>query len=282
MISVVIVNFYAEELLRRCLISLLKEKSPLIKEIILIDNGSNHHDESMLKKDFPQVEVIKNTKNIGFAKASNIGIKRAKCDFVLIMNCDIEITSKAISMLWKHMLSHPECGIVGAQLVYPDKKPQLSFGKDPSILNELYQKIKTLLCEKGIITTSKKRKLQVDLVLGACFLSRKEALLKAGLFDENYFLYFEDADLCREVRKCGWKVHFLSDVHILHHKGVSMKKAPELAIYEYRKSQIYYYKKHNSRLSVFCLRCYLLIKFGSYYLFTRKKVYKEILSLIFK
>ncbi len=270
MLSAVIVNYNSGENLLKCVEEILDG----VNEIIIVDNASSDKSVEKVSELYPLLKIIKNERNEGFSKGANRGILEARNDFILIMNPDVFINKTSIHQLLKCLLHEPSIGMVAPKLLSDNGKIELSYGNDPSLLNEFIQKIKSRLRVSG------NKEKNVDWVSGACFIARKRALLDAGLFDENFFLYFEDADLSRRMRKRGWIVKYIPSASAIHIRGGSGNF--ERVLYEYRKSQILYYKKHNSKISLILLKAYLVLKFGFLFLMKREPVFKKIVKMVLK
>jgi GT2 family glycosyltransferase len=270
MVSAVIVNYNSGENLLRCVNGIYGN----VFEIIIVDNASSDGSTEKVLSSYPDVKIIKNPVNEGFSKGANTGIRNSRCDYVLIMNPDVFIEKEGIDLLLKCLEEEPSLGVLAPKLVSPEGKTELSYGSDPSILNEFIQKFKSKI---GI---GRNRNGNVHWVSGACFMARKRALMEIGLFDENFFLYFEDADLCKRMRENGWNIKYLPSACAVHVRGGS--RDSERVLLEYRKSQFLYYKKHNSWISFYILKLYLFLKFGLLFLIKRKPLFKEILTIVLK
>lgn len=270
MVSAVIVNYNPGENLIKC----VKSVSESVREIIIVDNASSDGSLERILNLYPSIKLIKNEENEGFSRGANIGILNSKYEYLLIMNPDVFIEKNSIHLLTKCLEEEEGVGIVSPKLISADGKIELSYGNDPSIINELLQKIKS---KTGILRIKSK---YVQWVSGACFMCRKKAVIEAGLFDENFFLYFEDADLCKRLRKKGWVIKYLSSASAVHIRGGSGDF--EEVQCEYRKSQLLYYKKHRSAVSLLLLRGYLFLKFGFLFLIKGKPIFKKILDIVLK
>lgn len=274
MVSAVIVNYNGGDSLLKCVESLYRNT---VKEIIVIDNSSTDGSLERLLLSFKEVTVIRNERNEGFSRAANRGIELSSSPFVLIINPDVYLEEGSLGMMVEWMLRCSQAGVVGPLLLSPAGKPEDSCGRDPSIIHEFIRKLRNKLGGKVY-----KSPREVDWVSGACMLVRKSVLVEVGSFDPHFFLYFEDADICRRIRERGWKVYFLPQVRGVHHKSLSASVNKELVMYEYRRSQLRYYRKHNSFFSFLFLKAYLFLKFGLLWLFTpsSRRLYSKILLAI--
>ncbi len=260
-LSVILVNYNDLHHLQDCLSSLDESVGGIPFEIIVVDNQSTDGTPRWIREHASRVRLVANTENLGFAKANNQGIRKSRGEYILFLNTDTVLERQAIALLLKELRAHPSVGAVGPALLYGENTFQVSFGKKVSFWREIIQK--TVLnpyyrfCLKG---RAKKR--QVGWLSAACLLTRKDILEEVGLFDENFFLYFEDIDLCRRIHKKGYVLEYLPRARVFHWGGASMEGITLFSRYHYRKSQLYYYKKHNSKIARHLLRLYLWVNFN--------------------
>lgn len=220
-LSIVIVSYNTKELLRRCLESVIQDT-----EIIVVDNGSSDRSSEMVKKEFPEVELIKNKNNFGFAKANNQGIKIARGKYVLLLNSDTEVKPGTLERLMEFVGKHPKMGVVGLRLLNSDESIQQSVYHFPTILGAIRE---FWLGQKGVYeeyVPEGNQPVEVEAVVGAAMLIPKKVFDKVGLLDERYFMYFEDLDFCRRLKRAGLKVFYLPTAKIIHHHGASGREIP--------------------------------------------------------
>ncbi|PIU03839.1 glycosyl transferase family 2 [Candidatus Shapirobacteria bacterium CG08_land_8_20_14_0_20_39_18] len=219
-LSIIIVSYNTKDLLRKCLNSLKGYDT----EIIVVDNNSQDDSQSVVKKEFPDVHLIINDDNLGFAKANNQGIKIATGDYVLLLNSDTQVKPGALEKLVEFAKSHLDAGVIGARLLNQDGSIQPSIYRLPTITNAIkeFWLGQLGLTEKYFIDSSKGE--EVEAVVGAVFLIPKTVIQKVGLLDERYFMYFEDLDYCRRVRRAGYKVYYFPKAEVFHYHGASGKK----------------------------------------------------------
>jgi GT2 family glycosyltransferase len=255
-LSIVIVNYNDRAHLPACLTSLEKAVSGLSAEVILVDNQSGDGSPELVRSLFPWVRLIEIGKNVGYPQANNIGFRQSHGEYVLFLNTDTVVPAAAPAALLAEIKARPEVGAVGPALVHENGRFQVSFGKKVGFLSEIRQKL--ILNSYTRIAFRHSRKLRaVGWLSGACLLARRAAVETAGLFDEGFFLYFEDIDLCRRITDKGFKLVFYPAVRISHVGGAATSARPWQSRLEYRRSQLRFYKKHNSRLSLRLLRLYL-------------------------
>lgn len=244
-VSVIIVNWNAKQLLKDCINSIYKGARDLQLEIIVVDNGSTDGSQNMVKKSFPQVILIENEKNLGFSRANNIGFKYSNGKYLLFLNPDTLVPEKTLEEAIKFMEKNRDAGIMGCKHLNPDGSFQPSaFGFIPltSIfayilgLNKLF-KI-SWLKKKSTIRT-------VPYTQGSFLFMRRKVFQEIGQFDEGFFLYGEDVDLCKRVWDSGWKVYYYPDIFITHYLGGSSKKNPEM-LKHFISGALYFYRKHKS------------------------------------
>lgn len=270
-LSIIIVSFNTSDLLRKCLNRVYKSlsfgKIEKTSEVIVVDNASSDGSVEMVKKNFPKVLIIKNSNNLGFAKANNQGIKKSTGKFILLLNSDTEVEKDALSNLL-HKIKSENRGVVGGKLLNPDGFTQSSAGFLPNLSKVFFWMffiddipiLSKFIKPYHIEDKSFYEKEQlVDWVSGACFLFRREIIERVGLMDENIFMYGEELEWCYRIKKVGFQIVYVPDAHVLHHKGASSQGAG--GILEEFQAIIYLYKKHKPRWELPLVR--LLLKIGA-------------------
>lgn len=240
-ISVIIVSWNVRELLKKCLESVFRFSQNTNFEIIVVDNASSDGTVEMLRQNFPQVTLITNAKNCGFAAANNQGIRQAKGRCVLLLNPDTEFIEDTLAKVVAKMESDPPIGVLGCQLLNRDGSIQPSVRRFPTVWSQLviltklhhvwptlldnylardfdYPPPLPLLGEEGINVV------EVGQVMGAFFCVRREVFDKIGLLDEGYFIWFEEVDFCRRAKKAGYKVVYWPGTRVIHHGAQSFKR----------------------------------------------------------
>ncbi len=231
-LSIIIVNYNAKNYLKKCLSSIFNfiplEFIPGSFEVILVDNASQDDSVSMVKKNFPQVKIIVNSKNIGFAAANNIGIKNSLSEYIMLLNSDCEIYSNSVKSLVDFMDKNKDTGIAGPKILNSDGSVQLSCRRFPSLIDAAMHSLIGVFIPDNpfskrykLAEICRQEPLAVDWVSGSCMLIRRVALKDTGLMDEKYFMYVEDTDLCYQMWKKGWKVFYFPKSSVLHHVGKS-------------------------------------------------------------
>lgn len=259
--SVVIVSFNTRDLLRDCLTALARETDGLDIEILLVDNVSRDGSAEMVALEFPLVKLIRSGVNLGFAAANNRAFSQAIGRYVVLLNSDAFLREGALHRAIRHMEHEPEVGIGGAKLVGRDGSWQPSARLFPSLLNDF-------LSLSGLAARYPTSRFfgrfdrtwadpagacDVDWVPGAFSIIRREALEKIGYFDESFFLYYEEVDLCRRFKNHGYKIRYWPDVAVVHFGGESSKtvaslkfsrSGSQLALWRMRSAFLYYRKHH--------------------------------------
>lgn len=221
-VSVICINWNVAELFESCIKSVLDTKYPDL-ELILIDNNS-------LKKpkvpQDPKVTYIQNKSNIGFPAAVNQGLKLFVGDYVLLLNPDTRISKDFFDKALDCLRSNPKIGVMGPKFVDPDGTPQGSVYREPSIVRAIqeYWFGKNGLNEKYTPNTNDLA--EVGVVMGACMFMPGKIVRKVGLFTNKVFMFYEDFDYCRRIRKAGYKVIFNPNITIIHEHGQSTKQNP--------------------------------------------------------
>jgi GT2 family glycosyltransferase len=261
-LTILIVNHNAKDHLVKTIDSLNENVKGLVYEIILVDNASTDGSVLAVQLSHPTVEIIPLDQNVGFAKANNLGAKQASGRYLLILNSDTEVPEKALEKLVELKKRHPDWGIVAPLILDPDGSLQLSWGRDLHLHTELFLKYFAEMVSRWRYKRKKGRMdRSVNWVSGACFLIEGSLYRQVGGFDEKFFLYAEDADLGKRVRQLGKEIRLTSASRIIHHSGKSVVGMPGRALLEAKKSQLYYYCKHNGRWALSILKLYLRLRF---------------------
>jgi GT2 family glycosyltransferase len=258
-LAVVLVSYRSREPLLHALDSLAAHAG-LAHEVVVVDNASGDGTVEAVRERHPGALLLANDANVGFARACNQGWRACPAPLVLFLNPDAALTAGAVPSLARLLDERPSAGAAGPLLRSLDGAIEVSTGPDLSPLSEWRQRRLVrgvgrrdprVLREAEALHS---REREVDWVSGACLLVRREALAAAGGFDEGFFLYEEDADLCRRLRRAGWSVWFTPAAEVRHALGRSMAQAAGRARLEYHRSHLRYYRRHNGFLSRALLR----------------------------
>lgn len=250
-LSVVVVNWNTKEMLKGCLESVFSSFTQTPKEVIVVDNHSIDGSQEMVKKEFPNARLIENKDNLGFSRACNQGIEESQSEYVAVLNSDTLVSPAAFGQIVDFMDKHEQAGIAGPKLLDEDGSVQLSCRNFPSFKEAAGHAFAGILNQANPYTRSYRLAdwdhqtvREVDWVSGACMVLRKKALEEVGLFDESYFMYLEDVDLCYRMHQAGWKVYFYPDAQVTHISGQSSRKRSAAAIIEHQKSIYRFYSNY--------------------------------------
>jgi hypothetical protein len=266
-LSIAVVSFNAKDELAACLQS-INASTRLEIEVIVDDNASTDGSLEMLRERFPGVRLIASPENVGFGAASNLCWREARASLVLFLNGDTVVPKGALDRLVEVARRRPDAGAIGPRILYPDGEVQMSFGAMPGIVSEMLQKLWNAGYQggKGPLRSAVRRRYSreraVDWVSGACLLARRDTLETVSGFDENFFLYSEDVDLCARIRSTGALVLFTPEVEVVHLLGRSVAKNRDRVVYESHRSRLYFYEKHHRFVEVLLLRLYITAKAG--------------------
>ncbi len=257
-VSIVIVNFKSGDLLRDCLDKVFESRNALSVEVIVVDNCSSGDCPERIRNRHPEVRFICNDLNLGFATAVNQGIRASSGRFILAMNPDTRFLQDGIGRLIafaEEKFRAENAGIFGCRLLNSDGTLQFSKGRFPTLARTLFDVLKPRRWRKydhsGYDSAS-----EPDWVTGACILIRREVIEEVGLLDENYFMYYEDVDLCYRARKKGFRVLYFPGTHVYHFYPHSQRRGDRDFIpVEIRRSHLYFYRKHYSRAAYCALWC---------------------------
>ena len=258
-LSISVVNWNTRGLLEQCLDSIYANIHGLQFEVFVVDNASIDGSAEMVRERFPQVRLIENEVNVGFAKANNQAIRESRGRYILLLNSDTVVLPRAIGKMVEFMDEHSQTGAVGPMLLNPDGSFQSSYNDFPTLFSELI----TLVGLSRFVYSpyhpsyspqQSKEVGEVDWVGGGCLLVRREAIDHVGLLDEDYFMYVEETDWCYRMNKLGWKVYYLPDVQIVHWGGQSANQQSERMFAQLFKSKFIFFRKHHGPISARTLR----------------------------
>jgi len=248
-LSIIIVSYNARADLVRCLESLHAAPPAIGHDIIVVDNQSSDGSAAAARQ-WPDVTVIENGSNLGFARANNIAIRAGRAPLLLLLNSDTIVPAGAIDILVAELNRRPDAAVAGPRLVDGQGRVELSFGPMPGPLNELRQKIlfrgqvlQLPLLSHFVERTTRKPQ-EPGWVTGACLLVRRSDAEAVGLLDEGYFMYLEDVDFCAALRARGRRILFTPAAEVVHLRGRSAATLPVQTRRAYRLSQVRFYEKH--------------------------------------
>lgn len=252
-LSIIIVNYNTKELLENTIQSVIETVKSIKYEIIVVDNASSDGSIKMVKKQYPQVNLIENKDNLGFPKANNIGIKEAMGQYILLLNSDTKVLESCIQKCLDYMDRNFEIGALSCKLLLDNKKLDHACKRGfPTPKASLYY----ILNLHKLFPASNKfgqytlnylpidEVNEVDAITGAFMMVRKEVINKVGPLDETFFMYGEDLDWCFRIKEAGYKVIYYPEAVTIHYKGGSSKKKRYKTIYEFHRAMYIFYNKH--------------------------------------
>ncbi len=257
-IAAVFVNYNAGPELRAALQSMADESMGRPWEGVVVDNASSDGSELVATEFAPHVQLLRNAGNVGFSRGVNRGLHATRAPLVLIMNPDCRLLPGALAGLRDELERFERCALVGPRILDPDGSVQGSARGDPDMLTGLFGRRTRLrrifpgltVARRNVVSddaiASGHSSVAVDWLSGACMLARRGSLEEVGGFDERYFLYWEDADLCRRLRARGYHVRYVPGVAAVHRVGHSSRTAQATAIRAFHESAYLYYATHVS------------------------------------
>jgi len=292
-LSIIIVNYNVKEFLQNLIHSIEKASLNLTKEIIIVDNASDDGSVEFIREKFPQAKLIANQKNLGFGKANNIGLKQASGKYILLINPDTLVAEDTFEKMIKFFESNPEAGLAGCKILNPDGSLQLacrrsfpgpwtSFTKVTG-LSSLFPNNK-VFARYNLTYLDENKTYEVDAISGSFMMMLKEVYAKVGGFDEQFFMYGEDLDLCYRIQKSGFKVYYVHSTQIIHYKGESTKRSSLDETKVFYSAMHLFVKKHlsSSLLIGFILRSAIAVRSVFAFLGVRKLlILSVILDFIF-
>jgi len=260
-LSVIIVSWNTRQLLDDCLASIYKETKKISFEIFVVDNNSSDDSVKMIKEKYPKVKLIENKDNRGFAVANNQAIREAFGKYILILNPDTIILKNSLDKAVE-IMEKSEAAILGAKTRNKDLSQQKTVRSDPTLATQLIfpTKMKKLfprwraLKEYYQDDFDYEKPAFVQQIQGSFMLIKKEVLNKIGLFDEKFFIWFEEVDICSRARQAGYKILYSPDIKIIHYGGESFSQVPTMKKQRlYSNSLLYYFWKNKPKWQFFIL-----------------------------
>ncbi len=262
-VSIIIINWNTKDLLIDCIASIYKTTKNLSFEILVVDNGSSDNSVEAVRHLFPNIKVIENSYNHGFAKACNQGLRLINSRYAILLNTDTILCEGTIEKAIEFMDNNATVGICGGQLLNQDGSKQNSIANIPNLATELLNKslLRKLFPEKYIGKELRIDKpIEVESIIGAFMVVRREAINDVGLMDEAYFFFFEETDWCMMMKKKGWKVIHHPDIKLYHLQGQTAKKVHIAARIEYWRSRYIFFRKHYGTTTLIILKIGLMVK----------------------
>lgn len=256
-LSIIIVSWNAKKFVDECLESLHALSREPGVEIFVVDNCSTDGTPELVRASFPEVVLIENQTNAGFARANNIGIGLSAGKYLGLINSDVRVLPNCIEKMLEYLESHPRVGVLGPRMLGATRKSARSYMSEPTLwrcfcralaLDAVFPESKTF----GSYTMpyfKRDQIAEVDVLNGWFWMIRREALDKVGLLDETFFMYGEDIDWCKRFRDSQWQVVYFPEAESIHYGGASSAKAPVRFYVEMQRANYQYWQKHFSRAS---------------------------------
>lgn len=269
-LTIILLNWNTCDLLRQALLS-IKHSQPGIKyEIIVVDNASEDKSREMVVEEFPEVTLLVSKRNVGFAAGNNLALPQAKGRYILFLNSDTQVVGDALDALVRCADAAPDIGILGPKLLNADGSLQYSCRHYPNLATGFFRNTPLGRLFPGnkynsdyLMTNWDHAALRdVDWVSGAAIMMRRELIEQIGSFDDSYYMYCEDVDICQRATLARfaqnpekmWRVVYYPESVIYHYIGRSSDKAPARMTYEFHRSQYIFYRKHYMSQTPFWLR----------------------------
>jgi GT2 family glycosyltransferase len=262
-LSFILVNWNTRGYILEAISSIVDTVHDYRHKIFVVDNGSTDGSPEAIGEAFPQVRLIRNGSNLGFARAVNQVLAQAAGSYCVLLNSDARLMESAIKTLTAFMEENPDVGIAGGQLMNADGSRQNSIAPFPSLATELLNKrlLRLLLPHHY---PGKERDypapLDVDSLVGACIIVRRQAIEEVGNLDEGYFFFMEETDWCLRMKKQGWRISFIPEARILHLQGASASLAKAEARIEYYRSRYRFFIKWHGRGKTVLLKIGLILR----------------------
>ena len=276
LLSIVIVSFNTRELLRRCLSSIVENpyhqvviggtsseasgphrlggvpdfRPWLSVELVVVDNHSSDGSADMVEREFPAARLIRAASNLGFARATNLGLRESRGSLLLLLNPDTEVLGNALVTMADFLDTHRRVGVVGPSLLYPDGRPQHSAFRFPTLWMSfldffpLNHRLANSRLNGRYRVPHNHGPLAVDHPLGAAMMVKREALEEIGPLDESFFMYCEEVDWCLRAKRRGWQIYQIPSAQIVHHVGQSAAQFREAMLVELHRSRYLLFRKH--------------------------------------
>lgn len=262
-LSIIIVNYNTRDFLRDCLRSIYSSQGDFQYEVIVVDNCSPDDSVEMVRQEFPQAKLIASEINRGYAYANNLGLRQARGHYLLLLNPDTVLPPTALLGMLDFMEEHPDAGVAGPKLVLADGSLDLACRRSfPTLDVALYRLVglskrypnSPRYNRYNLGYLDPDQVAEVDSVVGAFMCIRREALDQAGLFDERFFMYAEDIDLCYRIKvDHGWKVYYNPAVVVTHYKAQSTRKRFARMTIEFYRAMWLFHKKHFAQRTFFLI-----------------------------
>lgn len=280
-LSIIIVSWNVCDLLQRCLASILRNvqaqgdgvwallPSGHRFEVLVVDSASSDGSPDMVRELYPEVRLYASGTNLGYTGGNNLGMQKSRGRYLMLLNPDTEILDDALEQMVAYTDDHPQVGVLGPQLRYPDGSVQPSRRRLPTLRTAL---IDSTFLEKWFPASRELRRYRVldhppdqecavDWLVGACLLVRREVVDQVGLLDEGYFMYSEELDWQKRMRDAGWHAAYLPTAQVIHYEGKSSEQAGAATHIRFSRSKVRYFRKHYGRIVGNVVRGWLILNY---------------------
>lgn len=273
-VSVIIVSWNVRDLLQRCLKSVLFSPgfAPGDVEVIVVDNASGDGTAEMVGREFPAVRLLTNDANVGFPAGCNQGLAAARGRYDLLLNPDTELQGDALPALVRVLETDAGVALVGPRLLHPEGDVQPSRRRFPTLATAFVEStvLQGLFTRSGILNRyyvhdqPDDQEQDVDWLVGAAMLVRREVVAQVGGMDEGFFMYSEELDWCRRIRMAkspsgeAWRIRYTPSASIVHYEGRSSDQAIPARHINFQSSKVRYFRKYHGNIAAAALRCFLL------------------------
>jgi GT2 family glycosyltransferase len=268
-LSISIASFRTPAALRQCLAALEGERSHLEIEVTVVDNASGDNSAEMVATQFPSVRLVRNARNVGFGAAHNQVLRDASGRYLLVLNSDTAPRPGALVALVHFLDANPGFAVAGPKLVYPDGGVQPSRRRFPTLATLFLESTQlqrlspnnAVLQRYYVADRSDDEPQAVDWLVGACLCIRAQAVEQVGLFDERFFMYSEELDLCRRFRAGGWQIAYVPQAEVVHLEGASTRQDLGARDRQFQTSKLLYAEKWHGAGAARALRAYLVLEY---------------------
>jgi GT2 family glycosyltransferase/lipopolysaccharide/colanic/teichoic acid biosynthesis glycosyltransferase len=252
-LSIVIVNYNVKHFLEQCLMAIERARRDLKIEIFIVDNASVDGSPAMIKKKFPQVKLIENHRNLGFSKANNQALRLCQGRYILLLNPDTLIQEDTLVELIRFLESRPKAGAVGCMLINPDGSFQAGSRRSLPTPWVAFTRIvglsrifphSPIFGRYNLTYIKPDRETEIDVLSGSLMMLRREAIAGVNYFDEDYFMYGEDIDLCYRIKQAGWQIFYTPRTKAIHYKGESSKRSEFSYLANFYSAMLIFINKH--------------------------------------
>lgn len=257
-ISVVIVTWNTKKLACECLASLRQSCAALSMEVTVVDNASSDGTAAAIAEQYPEVRLIRNGSNLGFARANNIGIRASSGKYVCLINSDVIVPDNCLETMFRYMERQPRIGVLGPKMRLADGSIGDSCMRFPTVWNwfcrafALDSMFKSSGLFGGFLMTDFRydKVMSVDVLTGWFWMIRSEAIGQVGVLDERYFMYGEDIEWCKRFRLAGWDIVFYPEAEAVHHCAASSSQAPIRFYIEMQKANMQYLRCYHKQFAL--------------------------------